>query len=521
MKTGLFIAAILAISIPGFSATLHVPGDFLLIQEAIDAAQNGDTIRVAPGTYDENLDFLSTAVTLASSDGPWSTILDGGRAGPVATLLSSVHDDSVIEGFTITNGYAYHGAGIHLNAASPVIRNNRFLDNEASQGGGGIYMIGAAHPVIRNNTFQGNVVGNSGAAILTHAGSAPLVEFNRFLDNEAQWSGGGLNCYSSDGTRVENNYFEGNRAGKRGGGMRYTYTSGEIRNNVFIRNAARVGGAVCCSNSASSIVVNNVVCENLSTIYGGGIYCGNAKAVLTNNTIFGNRAVETGGGLNCVAGTNAVATNNIFWNNDAPVGPEMEIIGSATLQISRSVVDGGQSSIHVEPGCTLGWGSGMIDADPLFMEPGVDDYHLRYDSPCREAGTDTAPELSPLDFEGDPRIEDLYPDMGADEFHPHLYTIGEATPGGAIQARFAGTPGAQPVGLWLGSGVLEVPQPTAFGPWFLEAPWVGPIVLAPIPSSGVLSLPATLPPTPPGPYTLPLQAFIENRFTNMTLLVVR
>jgi hypothetical protein len=382
-------------------------------------------------------------------------------------------------------------------------------------------MIYDAYPVIRYNTFQGNLVGNSGAAILTHTGAAPLVQYNRFLDNTALWSGGGLNCYKSDGTCVEHNYFEGNAAGKRGGGMRYTYTSGLIRNNVFIRNKARVAGAVCCSNSASSILVNNVMCENRSTIYGGAIYLGNTQAVLTNNTVIGNRAVETGGGMNCVAGASASAVNNIFWDNDAPAGPEVEIIQASVLSISHSVMDGGQASIYVEAGSTLTWGSGMIDADPRCVEPGTDDYHLRFDSPCREAGLASAPELPLLDYEGDPRIADTMPDLGADEFHAHLYCVGDATPGGAVQARLAGAPGAQPVGLWLGSGVLVPPLPSAFGPWYLQTPLVGPIVLAPIPSSGVESLPATLPPSIPAPYTLPLQAFIQDRFTNVSLLEVR
>ena len=71
-----------------FSAFIHVPGDYKTIQDAIDAAKNGDTILVAPEIYRENIDFLGKAITLRSdADGdpqthdilPEKTIIDGGK----------------------------------------------------------------------------------------------------------------------------------------------------------------------------------------------------------------------------------------------------------------------------------------------------------------------------------------------------------------------------------------------------------------------------------------------------------
>ena len=44
--------------------------------------------------------------------------------------------------------------------------------------------------------------------------------------------------------------------------------------------------------------------------------------------------------------------------------------GPAILSIEYSDVKGGQASVHVDTGCTLNWGQGNIDADPLFVELG-------------------------------------------------------------------------------------------------------------------------------------------------------
>ena len=57
--------------------TFTVPTDFATIQEAIDAAVDGDCINVEPGTYVENIDFMGKAITVQSTDGEDVTIIDG------------------------------------------------------------------------------------------------------------------------------------------------------------------------------------------------------------------------------------------------------------------------------------------------------------------------------------------------------------------------------------------------------------------------------------------------------------
>ncbi|MCH9022482.1 MAG: hypothetical protein IID32_06930, partial [Planctomycetes bacterium] len=49
------------------AATINVPGDQPTIQAGIDAAVNGDEVVVAPGTYNEIIDFLGKAITVRSA----------------------------------------------------------------------------------------------------------------------------------------------------------------------------------------------------------------------------------------------------------------------------------------------------------------------------------------------------------------------------------------------------------------------------------------------------------------------
>jgi serine protease len=52
------------------AAVLHVPADFPTIQAAINAAANADTVRVAAGTYVENITFSGKAITVSTSARP-------------------------------------------------------------------------------------------------------------------------------------------------------------------------------------------------------------------------------------------------------------------------------------------------------------------------------------------------------------------------------------------------------------------------------------------------------------------
>lgn len=412
-------------------ATLYVPDDHATIQAAISAAANGDTIIVRPGTYVENIDFLAKAVTVISEKGPERTIVDGNKVDRCFIFKSGEDRNSVLEGFTITNGDAQggNGGGIDCTLESgPTITNCIIARNRAAALGGGIACRGFSHAKITGCTFINNV--SEGA----YEGS----------------QGGGLSCF--------------------------VLSNAIVTDCVFIGNESQWGGGLDCSGSYP-IVTNCVFRGNEAYIGGGAIFCSAADPVITNCTIVDNNAY-IGGGLvtaGAVLPSYPALTNSILWSNS----PEEIYIGIGDITVDFCDVMGG-------------WpGTGNIDETPSFVDLDSGDFHLNWYSPCRDAGDNGAVSAA-VDYEGDPRIALGRVDMGADEFYYHLYHRGDVIPGAPINLRLIGYPDA-PVLLALGAGLLNSPIGTQHGDLWLDWPplWQGQI--GTISANGLLSFPATVP----------------------------
>ena len=69
------VMAVLVLSSFCDAATVSVPGDYQTIQQAINAAANGDVVLVAPGEYliARPLDYKGKAITIESVSGPEET----------------------------------------------------------------------------------------------------------------------------------------------------------------------------------------------------------------------------------------------------------------------------------------------------------------------------------------------------------------------------------------------------------------------------------------------------------------
>lgn len=539
---------------------------FAYIQDGLDGVKAGGTVNVAEGTYtgerDRNLNFWGKAATLISESGPYNCIIDcekseGDRA---FRFFSNETPSSRIEGFTIRNGYVPlgNGAGIVCTNGSPTITRCVFENNYAEQGGA-IFFGNAPSPVVTSCTFTSNSGSDSAGAIWCSVNAAPLITKCTFTENVSA-SGGAIRCFST-AMIVANSTFNENAA-YYGGGILTTPGSGpkivqceftdnfasafgggllvgsevtfELTRCDFEGNTAAQGGGIFCNYAAEPEIIECNFKSNTATESGGGIYCDTlASPAMSNCTFALNSAAVYGGGVACVDGSRATLLNCSLAFNSAAAGGGMATADGKPDVINSIIYGNSAPGLLVTPpqGITVsysdiqgGWpGTGNIDSDPRFVAAASGDLHLCADSPCGNAGYNMVPGLPDTDFEGDPRITYGTVDMGADEFHPHLYFTGNMTPAGAIQAKLVGLPGTSPVGLFIGSGVRPNPLPTIYGDFYLLPPRIL-IPLIPIPADGVLVIPTNLPPTPPAPYDLPMQALIglyPNSLTNLYVLEVR
>jgi hypothetical protein len=384
------------------SATLDVPGTYATIQAAIDAAVNGDTVMVDPGTYYENINFLGKAITVTSSGGAAVTVIDANNSGSVVTCTSGEGLDSVLDGFTITNGKNGSGSGV---------------------------MCGGSSPTIQNNIIKGNV-GSAGVGIGAFSGS-PDIKYNTITENDASVLGGGIFINSSSAL-IEGNTIYNNRAGAIGGAINCSLGSPTIVCNLIYDNQSDMyGGGIGCDGNDPQIY-NNVIWGNNADANGGGINFKDATPTVMNNTFYGNTGVSHGGAI-AVEGTSAVTvTNSILWNDFSPYGMEIWIdTTSATITVECCDV-------------MMGYvGDGNLDQDPLFADEANDDFHLTWLSPCVNRGTNSSAPAD--DMDGDARPCQGTVDMGADEYagvhalEADAFTIAQPTGGVVNLALDAGT----------------------------------------------------------------------------------
>ncbi|MCP4580576.1 MAG: T9SS type A sorting domain-containing protein [candidate division Zixibacteria bacterium] len=355
------------------ASIINVPADYDVIQEAINASSDGDTVLVAEGHYFERINFLGKGILLTSEfiwEGDtthiYNTIIDADTSVLGITDTNSVicfgqgeDSNSVIKGFIIQNGIGTtvswtirDGGGIFCYNSSPTISNNLIANNSANYQGGGIICDSLSNPTIINNIITGNSA-EWGGGILCD-GSSPVISFNSISENSAD-NGGGIESVQNSSPTIHDNLIWGNSAELTGGGIDCIFCDGPIviSHNLIYGNSAEWGGGIQCYGS-SLIIRNNTITENPVNSLGGGIYCG-------------------------VYGT-ATVINSIVWANaDGSGENEIGLTSFASISISYSDVHGGWE------------GDGNINADPLYVDPENGDYRLLAGSPCIDTGDPDSP----------------------------------------------------------------------------------------------------------------------------------
>ena len=275
------------------------------LQAAINAANAGDRLLLAAGTYTGNF-TLKDGVNIS---GGWNatyticdpktykTVLDGNEAGRVLTQNAAFENQTVVSGLVITNGKNttdINGGGAYVKKGC-VIDNCEFYGNIAlgsdNKGqGGGIWADTDA--IIRSCHIHDNFAQNTGGgAVVKGQISYCLIENNDAPDNV----GGGIQVHG--GSAASNtcgtmfNCIVRNNSSKSGGGIRsFNYT--QIANCLVVGNTATGGGVsgILCNND-SPAVVNCTIANNYDAADAAGNSSGiyiNANGTLKNCLIYGN-----------------------------------------------------------------------------------------------------------------------------------------------------------------------------------------------------------------------------------------
>ncbi|PWU11454.1 MAG: hypothetical protein C5B50_23350 [Verrucomicrobia bacterium] len=248
------------------------------IQDAVDAAVNGDDIIVTNGVYATggrvmyggmtNRLAINKAVTVRSVNGPLLTVIQGTGVASGATnngvgaiRCTYVGTNAVLSGFTLTNGHTLTGA-----------------DTIREESGGGVWCEPSG--VVSNCTLSGNSAYYDAGGAFSGTLNNCILNANSALGG---YSSGGATAYGT----LNDCTLRSNSAAYNGGGAFYGTLSNCTLNGNSAGGFYGYGGA-----TYGSTLINCNLSNNWSSYYGGGAY----QATLTNCTLRGNWATNQGGG---------------------------------------------------------------------------------------------------------------------------------------------------------------------------------------------------------------------------------
>lgn len=353
-----------------WGSTLYVAPDgdcggaspcYATIQGAVDAASDGDIVKVAQGVYTGagfQVVYISKAITMTGGYAitDWlhscpltqTTVLDAGDVPRRRGVFVDGTDVAPISlgGLRIEHGYAEDasGGGVYILSGTVTLRDcqvlhNRTSGSEARGGGiyaeggslylsnslivsntaystGGVYVRSAA--VLNDNIIQGNagggaylagpatvsnniIQGNAGGGVYL-AGPA-TVSKNTIQSN----SGGGVHVLGS--STLDNNTIQDNSSYGCGGGAQVSSGSVTLVGNAILDNIADRGGGICVSGSVDHyvgtvVLRHNTIQGNSATSSsvgdpdgGGGVYVYESDVTLSDNLLQNNHANADGGGV--------------------------------------------------------------------------------------------------------------------------------------------------------------------------------------------------------------------------------
>jgi uncharacterized repeat protein (TIGR01451 family) len=377
---------------PDGGITVFASTDASAVQDAVTAANPGDTVQAAgycAGVHEvvHEMQTVHIPKELTLRGGytttNWSaafpvtqpTTLDAQGLGRViyATDRLTVADVTVQNGGISGVGGCPSGCGGGIFAAGALSLDGvNMVRNTATSDGGGVYAFGVTR--LSNDLFLGNSctsVDCRGGGLFVYG--TLTLNGSRFIDNVAAGSGGG--AYVTSGL----------------------VSHSEIANALFARNAAGTAAAIyliepTSGNGTADVINTTIASPTLSSGPAIGIGAG---AVNITNTSFASYTIDISNAVGMVR-----EDYNLFFNS----------VITSTGPLVR--------------------GPHSFAANPSFVDPRADDYHLAASSAAIDRGVDVGVYA---DLDGQPRPQGAGYDIGAYEssFFVDLAIVKSVTPAAA------------------------------------------------------------------------------------------
>jgi parallel beta-helix repeat protein len=267
----LMVAMMFTVTASAASLTVGAGGDYLTIQDAVDAASDDDVIHVLLGTYSENV-TVDKSVTIRGDQGADVTRVTSPAGGTVFAVIAS---DVTITGLTIDGSSQFNSAGVLIGGRFPgdmeylgvsdVTVSKCIIEDNLQ----GVYIWHASNCTIVNNTIRDNL--DDGSQVM----GCGIIIWDGNVDATV------TNTPSQRNTIVNNEVYKNDRWG------------------IFVGCwPATTDGTVTCDNSGTKIHGNNLYNNGDYRLLGGNYNWLGMGFSFTSGSkkASGNKILETAGG---------------------------------------------------------------------------------------------------------------------------------------------------------------------------------------------------------------------------------